>query len=420
VTSQQTVARVWDITLAPITAANPLAIDVLRVLAVLAPDSVPRDLLAPMGDEPGLVEVALGLLASYSMVTLTPDTVSVHRLIQAVVATQADAAGASTDTRRRARGLIEQARPGRASSGVVEVWPRWAVLVPHIQALAQHWPDTDPDLALASLLTGVGGYLHARGLGPARAAAASQALAIYEAALGPEDPRILGGRSNVAIGYRAVGRHDEANTLDEQNLADRTRVLGPDHPDTLASRSNLASGYRAVGRQDEAIALWEQTLADRTRVLSPDHPDTLTSRNNLALGYRAVGRHDEAITLDEQNLADRTRVLGPDHPDTLASRSSLALGYRAVGRLDEAITLDEQNLADRTRVLGPDHPDTLGGRNNLALGYRAVGRHDEAITLHEQNLADRTRVLGPDHPDTLASRDNLERARKQQPRAASG
>ena len=162
--------------------------------------------------------------------------------------------------------------------------------------------------------------------------------------------------------------------MDEQTLAARERVLGPDHPDTLTSRYNLATGYRAAGRTEEAITLHEQTLAARERILGPDHPDTLNSRNTLAIAYRAAGRIEEAISLDEQTLAACERVLGPDHPDTLSSRNNLANGYRAAGRIEEAITLDEQTLAACERILGPDHPDTLTSRNNLAIGYRAAGR----------------------------------------------
>jgi hypothetical protein len=77
--AQQTVARVWELTLAAIDAVDPFAIDILRVLSCLAPDNVPRNLLTPMSNEPGAVDVALGLLASYSMITLVEQSVSVHR-----------------------------------------------------------------------------------------------------------------------------------------------------------------------------------------------------------------------------------------------------------------------------------------------------------------------------------------------------
>ena len=55
------------------------------MLARYAPDAIPRAMLG--GDAPGREDTdeALGLLASYSMITLTTETVSIHRLLQAVI-----------------------------------------------------------------------------------------------------------------------------------------------------------------------------------------------------------------------------------------------------------------------------------------------------------------------------------------------
>ena len=82
-------------------------------------------------------------------------------------------------------------------------------------------------------------------------------LALARAQFGPEDPRSLAFANNLAIGYDAVGRVDEAIRLDEETLRVRERVLGPEHPDTLSSHSNLAIGYVAVGRTAEAAKLEE-------------------------------------------------------------------------------------------------------------------------------------------------------------------
>ncbi|OLL12068.1 tetratricopeptide repeat protein, partial [Actinomyces oris] len=225
--------------------------------------------------------------------------------------------------------------------------------------------------------------------------------------LGPDHPSTLASRNNLADAYRDAGRLDEAITLHEQTLTDRTRILGPHHPDTLASRNNLAGAYRDAGRLDEAITLHKQTLTDRTRILGPHHPDTLASRHNLAYTYCKTGGFDEAIALYEQTLTDHTRILGPHHPHTLTTRNNLAGTYRDACRLDEAITLYEQTLTDHTRILGPHHPHTLTTRNNLAYTYQDAGRLDEAITLHKQTLTDHTRILGPHHPHTLTTRHNL-------------
>jgi hypothetical protein len=48
--------------------------------------------------------------------------------------------------------------------------------------------------------------------------------------------------------------------LYEETLRIRQRVLGPKHPDIFSSRSNLAIGYRALGWYQEAVELDKETL----------------------------------------------------------------------------------------------------------------------------------------------------------------
>ena len=193
-----------------------------------------------------------------------------------------------------------------------------------------------------------------------------------EQRLGLEDESVLLFRMSLAVGYRTVGRNNEAMRLNEQTVDVVERVFGPEHVVTLGCRSNLANTYDIVGRSDDAARLNEQTLDVRQRLLGPENPDTLSSRNNLAISYRSVGRIRDAVKLWEQTLEIRERVLGTESPVTLRNRSNLASGYREIGRNDDADRLDEQTLDARERVPWPEHPDTLSSRNNLA--YRLPRR----------------------------------------------
>ena len=91
--SESVTARVWQRSLNHVTAGTPghPAAAVLGVLSYLAPDDIPRQLLAPeavkdapvLGDlSPVQVSMALASLADYSLITLDPDAISVHRVIQ--------------------------------------------------------------------------------------------------------------------------------------------------------------------------------------------------------------------------------------------------------------------------------------------------------------------------------------------------
>ena len=405
--SERTIARIWRITLDRL-ADDPLAGQVLRILAWYAPEAIPHALLDGLADPPALQE-AVGRLAAYSMLTADTGALAMHRLVQAVTRTpdpgdphrdpQAIADARDQATRQLAAAIPDTQDP----TG----WPQWRTLLPHIDALASHAPPDADTETTGYLLNQAGLFLDDQGQ-PARGAGHLQrALADSVRVLGPDHPSTLGSRNNLAAAYESAGDLGRAIPLYEQALADFVRVLGPDHPSTLTSRNNLAAAYQSAGDLGRAIPLLEQALADRQRVLGPDHPQTLLSRNNLAHAYKSAGDLGRAIPLYEQALADFVRVLGPDHPSTLTSRNNLAAAYQSAGDLGRAIPLLEQALADRQRVLGPDHPDTLGSRNNLAHAYQSAGDLGRAIPLLRAGPRRPQRVLGPDHPDTLGSRNNL-------------
>jgi tetratricopeptide (TPR) repeat protein len=207
--------------------------------------------------------------------------------------------------------------------------------------------------------------------------------------------------------YLGLGWYDKAETILKKAIAVREAALGPDHPDTLTSRNNLAVAYTDAGRTAEAIALHETTLRLKESKLGPDHPDTLTSRNNLASAYAQAGRTAEAIALQEATLKFKESRLGPWDASTLASRHNLAAAYLAVGRVADAIRLLEANIEHMDSRLGPDHPHAILNRNALAAAYWRAGRLDRSIPLFERALEQMAAKLGPDHPDTLNTQCNL-------------
>jgi tetratricopeptide (TPR) repeat protein len=407
--AQRTIARIWRVTLDQLT-GTPLAGRLLRILAFYAPDGIPWALLDGLPEDPQELITAAGRLAAYSMITLKGDVLAMHRLVQAVTRTPDPAdphrtPAAVGEARDQATTLLAAAVP--ATTGDPADWPAWRILLPHLEALAEHTTAGTDSAITAALLDKAAAFLAGQG-------ALARAIPLFERSLqacirvlGDDHPDTLGSRNNLAYAYESAGDLGRAIPLYEATLQACTRVLGDDHPTTLTSRNNLAYAYESAGDLGRAIPLYEATLQTCTRVLGDDHPDTLTSRNNLAYAYESARDLSRAIPLYEATLADRRRVLGDDHPDTLSSCSNLAYAYRVAGDLDRAIPLYEATLADRRRVLGDDHPDTLGSCSNLAYAYESAGDLGRAIPLYEATLQACTRVLGDDHPNTLTLRNNL-------------
>ncbi|MFT2016520.1 tetratricopeptide repeat protein [Streptomyces sp. 796.1] len=371
---QRTVARIWQLSLRAITTQQPVAGDLLRLLAWYAPDPLPRDVLGGvhevLGEDPFAVDEALALLHGYSMITLTRQTVTVHRLVQAVARTPDPAdsqrtSQAITTARERATLLLERALPQNPLFNVPG-WPRWRELLPHLRALTDQTPQDEKGPHTAGLLVAASAYLQGDGHTSTAITCAQQAVDLHTQLHGPDDPATLTARSFLASAHRAAGDLEAATPVHQQNLADHERVHGPDHPDTLVARANLAYLHALRGDLTQARDLHRQNLTDMQRLHGPDHPHTINARANLASAHRDLGDLEVAITLHREAVAAYERVYGPDHSETVTARCNLAYAHRLAGDTETATTLFTRVLADRERLYGVDHPLTEVARQFLA------------------------------------------------------
>jgi tetratricopeptide (TPR) repeat protein len=414
--SEQTIATTWTLALDELRARAPVAEDLLSLFAFLAPDDIPRSLVeedrealprrlaAAAGDQLGLRQ-AFGALHRYALATVTEQTLSMHRLVQAVVRQQLD-----PDKQRHwataALHLVRAAFPMQPFDPAA--WPACARLLPHAMAATSHAAPlgVDPETT-AWLLHQTGAYVSLRADHRQARSLLERAVAIRETRLGADHPDTAQSLYNLAVVLRDQGDLRRARTLHEHALAVREVRLGPDHPDTAQSLSNLAEVLRSQGNQDYARTLHERALAIRETRLGPDHPLTAHSLSFLAEVLRSQGNQDYARTLLERALTILEARLGPDHLETADILNGLALVLRDQGDLEHARTLHERALSILEARLGPDHPGTADSLSNLAEVLRAQRELDHARTLHERALSIRETRLGAGHPDTRRSREDL-------------
>ena len=313
----ETVATTWAVAMQKLTQEAQAAVAILNLCAFLAPDAIPRSLLtdhtkalpeelATLAANPLLLNRAVIALRRYALLDATADTLTVHRLVQAVTRDRLDEAARAKWTKAALQG-VRAAFPSESSSPAN--WPMYERLVPHALAAASHAAaDAAVGASIVWLLTETGVYWTKRGQLADAARVLSQALAATQRAVGAEHPDTLASMNNLANVYLVQGHYDQARTLHEQALAARQRVLGAEHPDTLTSMANLANVYLSQGHYDQAQSLSEQALAARQRVLGAEHPDTLDSMNNLANVYSRQGYYDQAQSLYERAAAGLERM----------------------------------------------------------------------------------------------------------------
>jgi len=385
------VATTWKVSFQRVQEVSPAAADLLDLFAFLAADEIPLQAivdgatalptkLARALTDPLELNETVAVLRDHSLVRAgqEAESVSVHRLVQAVTRDQLDPSA----TRAWAEAAVRLMRQVFPSEGRDPgQWPAGARLLAHALAAAGHAQDLGVDqAATSSLLANVGVYLHARGeLGAARSAL-ERALALAREAYGPRDERLVDLGANLGLVQLDAGSPQQARETATAAL-ELARELGEPGvgPLTVLGAAMLAGGDagEAMKVQQEAVSLARGSLGE-------DDPDTLTASSNLAEVLRAQGDLTGADALQEEVLKNRQAVLGPDHPDTLAALAALAATLLAMGDVARARALQEQVLERRRVVLGPDHPDTLAAARRLAEVLRALGDGGAAAALEEQ------------------------------------
>jgi len=406
---ERTVARIWRVTFDRL-AADPLAAQMLRVFAWFAPNDIPRH-LDPDTPEPAPFLTALGLLAAYHMVTVTPDSVAVHPLVQQIARTPSDddpyRTAEAIDQARAQASLVLLVAAGKLADAGPGSWPKRRRLFGHIEALAANTtPEQDGEHAVA-LYGWAGNAMQSQGDYRGAMRHLTRAEEGSRRVRGVHHERSLRLRISLAQTHTAAGETKRATAIYEHLLPDCVEAFGQAHDLTALVRISLAKVYSDAGEHDRAVG--QLTTLDRhcAQTFGPNAPISRVARFNLGGALISAGDHRAAAEIYQAHYASDLATLGRDDPSTLKAANNLATCLHHLGELTRALQLLEDVTERRARILGEQHPDTLTTRSNLANTLSANGEHERARDLTASVLTDREQILGPEHPDTLSTREGL-------------
>jgi hypothetical protein len=211
----------------------------MRLLAFLAPEPVPLNLLllardetigllgqevtadvGPLVGDPLAASDATAALRHYSLITGAGDgLVLVHRLVQAITRDQMPTEAAD-QWEQAAAALVERAVP--ADPELPSEWPTCAVLLPHARATLN--PTSTGLQRIARYLGSIGSYPAALDLARLIADAHTE-----NDAYGPEHPDTLAALQQFARWTGEAGNAVRARDQLVELLPIRERILGPEH-----------------------------------------------------------------------------------------------------------------------------------------------------------------------------------------------
>lgn len=437
---------------------NPAAEEVLQVCAFLQPDAIPEEVLvqgAPhlgpvlegVNADPARRDQVMAALRRFSLVSRHAEThtLSVHRLVQAVVLDDLDPATRQLWSERVLRAvnatlpqvdfvtwgeserclphaLVCIARLEQETAALPEATDllfktgsyllergRYGEAEPLLtQAVAsgeaQH--GTDHPL-LIPFLVGLGTLWHKRGNYDSAQATLQRALALAEQHLPPAHPQKAQALSALGDLYWQLGKDAEAEHVGQQALSICEQYWGADHPQTAIALANLASYWQEQGKYAEAEPLFVRALAICEQHLGVGHPQTADTLNSLTLLHLDQGNTERATLVGTRALAIFEEQIGLEHPKTAMALNNLALAYRRQGRLTEALPLYQRSLTIAEQQLGSEHPHTALCMSNLATVYREQGHYAQAKVLYQRALLIQAQQLGPENPQLGYTLNNL-------------
>ena len=416
----QSVTASWTIAFDRLAVDDPIALNLLKLIAWCGPEPVPLTLLTdhpgafpdrlqPIATDPLVLARCTTILRRRGMATVSPHGIQLHRIPAALLRARSHASEvtAAADWASIVVRLLDQTAPVNVRSDP-SAWPVWSQLLPHVLAATGHEFTLGAVSAdTTRLLDRAGTYLLARGELQAALATHERAYSARREKFGDDHPDTLTSASNLALDLWELGEYGRARALDEDTLARRRRALGDDHPDTLNSARQLASDLSMLANYSHARELHEEILTRRRRILGDDHLDTLTSARHLGLVLWWLGDYQQARQLVEETVARCHRVLDADHPETLIVTSNLGTLLWSLGEYQAAHQLLSTTTARCRRVLGDDHPHTLIAAINLGTVLWSLGEYQRARQLLIETTTRCCRVLGEDHPNTLNAAGSL-------------
>jgi len=236
----RSVTASWAVAFDRLANDDPVALNLLTLIAWFGPEPVPLDLLTehpdalpghyrPLATDPLLLARCTAILHRRGMATVLPHSIQLHRVPAALLRARFRDPSCSTTVVRLLRTSVSEDPWNNPST-----WGDWQEMLPHVLAA------TDPDRPLeevhdevAWLLGRAGAYHHTRGEVQAALPLLTRAYNSRRARLGDEHPDTLASANNLAFGLFTAGEYQQSRTLNEDTLARHRRIHGDDHPRTL-------------------------------------------------------------------------------------------------------------------------------------------------------------------------------------------
>ncbi|HLK99157.1 MAG TPA: CHAT domain-containing tetratricopeptide repeat protein [Myxococcaceae bacterium] len=236
---------------------------------------------------------------------------------------------------------------------------------------------------------------------PTDAAAAEplylRALAIQEAAYGPQAPELVPQLKSLHSVYVNLGLYSRAEHVIQRALTLQEATLGKEHPEVASSLRFLGQVYFSQGLYSQAEPLYQRAYDIWEASLGKEHPELASALNDLGIVYLNQGAYARAEAAFERARALAEAGLGPQHHMVAHSLQNLARAYLKQRQYARAEPLQERALAIQEANFGKRHPLVAQALDQLATLHARQGRYAQAEALYQRALTMVEELAGKNH-----------------------
>jgi tetratricopeptide (TPR) repeat protein len=402
----------WALSVDALQRQLPQARELLRCCAFFGPEPIPREIfrqgtrpdsasVTEVLTDPILLAKAIRELGRFALVTLDGRSLSVHRLIQALL--REEVPDEDRDTyRHQVHSILAAAVPTNPDDA--RSWPRFRDLLPHISSAPTELAKSR-DPAVRKLALNTVRYLYQSGDYASCLTLAERFIDQWIADSGPRSGDVLQARRYLGNALRLLGRYEESYSLTEDTLYSARAALGETDSLTLSLRNSFGADLRASGDFAEARDLDEGTRGLLEMTYGPEDLRTLRLLSSLALDYGLTSDYAGAQTLYRRVFPEIGKLPDASPTDVLAAWLGLAWALRLRGQVGDALDVSQEALdySQDPSGLGPEHIQTLRSANGFTIVCRRIPeRREEALEIAKDSYELAGRLFGSQHPDTLA------------------
>ncbi|MBX9362959.1 tetratricopeptide repeat protein [Streptomyces sp. WAC04114] len=382
---QEATIKVWNITMAALAERSQDAVECLYILAFYAPDDIPRVIIEELNGDDDF-DAYLGLLASFSMVTLTPEAVHIHRLVRNVLVmgmlSHPELGKSLRDT--AFDWIFAQIVPNPADH--VDKWPLLRRLTPHFISIANFYSPEDWTEEYGAACHAYGNFESIQGNYRRALHFRRVAMDVAVSLLGENNLTTVAAMSNAGASFRDVGEISKAIELQERAL-DMAESCGASNEELAVMTGQLGRTYGMAGDVQKSLLLIERSVSMAEETFGREHHETALRLADLGNLHLYLDEFSKAIPLLERALRIAERQLDPRHPLVAIRMRDVANAYyKSGGNIVKAVKLAKEALPIFEETLGPEHGITSESVKLLADIYHSAGRHDTALRLAQRAL----------------------------------